>query len=84
MQELKTHPREETANRFLVRRAERVFEELSLQERGMLEMLIHGFEDALELGDKDALERHREALTEFLDRFDGDEQQSDESYEQPW
>jgi molecular chaperone HscC len=84
MQSLKTHPREETVNRFLVRRAERVFEELSLRERGVLEMLLHGFEEALELGDKDALERHRDALTEFLERCDGDDPGDHETYDQPW
>jgi molecular chaperone HscC len=70
MQQLKTHPREETTNRFLIRRAERVFQELSLDEREVLGRLLDGFEGALEIQDADAIERHRQALQEFLDRHD--------------
>ena len=70
MQKLKTHPREETANRFLLRRAERVFQELSLDERALLGRLIDGFEEAIEIQDMEAIERHREALRLFLDRHD--------------
>jgi molecular chaperone HscC len=68
MKKLKTHPREETANRFLLQRAERVYRELTLNEREFLGQLLDGFEGALGIGDRDAIERHREALTEFLDR----------------
>jgi molecular chaperone HscC len=70
MQKLKTHPREETANRFLLRRAERVFQELSLDQRAILGSLIDGFEDAIEIQDMEAIERHRETLQLFLDRHD--------------
>ena len=70
MQQLKTHPREEAANRFLLRRAERVFQELSLEKRGRLGDLLDGFEAALELRDKDAIERHRQAVKEFLDQHE--------------
>ncbi len=70
MQKLKTHPREETANRFLLRRAERVFQELSLDERAVLGHLLDGFEGAIEFQDAEAIERHREALRSFLDRHD--------------
>ncbi len=71
MQALKTHPREETVNRFLVRRAERIYQELPLFERRLLEQLISGFEEALELREPDAISRNREALEEFLERHDG-------------
>jgi molecular chaperone HscC len=71
MQKLKTSPRDETANRFLIRRAERVFQELSLDARTILGDLLDGFEEALTLKDPSAIERNREALTRFLDRVDG-------------
>ena len=68
MQALKTHPREETLNRFLMKRAERVYRELSLIERQILGELIDGFEAALEIQESEVIVRHREELTEFLDR----------------
>jgi molecular chaperone HscC len=70
MEKLKTHPREEAANRFLLRRAERVYRELSLEGRDFLSRLLDGFEAALSLQDPAAIERHRRALQEFLDRHD--------------
>lgn len=70
MQQLKAHPREETVNRFLVRRAERVYQELPLAERRQLEMLLAGFEEALELDDAEAVERHRAVLESFLEQHD--------------
>jgi molecular chaperone HscC len=72
MQALKTHPRETTVNRFLLRRAERVFQELSLPLRRLLEQLIMGFEESLEIRDPAVIERHREALEEFLKRHDSE------------
>ncbi len=75
MQELKTHPREEAVNRFLLRRAERVYQELPILERQLLAELLDGFEAALNLCEKDAIERHREGLEKFLARFDpGDDE----------
>lgn len=68
MKQLKTHPREEAANRFLLQRAERVYRELSLEVRELLGQLLDGFEAALGIGDREAIERHRQVLTEFLDR----------------
>jgi molecular chaperone HscC len=88
MQKLKTHPREETVNRFLLRRAERVYRELSLDEREMLSRLLDGFEAVLELDDDEAVGRHRAALERFLDahdaRFDDNEsEQGDDDWYQP-
>ncbi|HEX4147979.1 MAG TPA: Hsp70 family protein, partial [Pirellulales bacterium] len=68
MAQIKTHPREEAANRFLLQRAERVYRELSLEVREMLGRLLDGFEEALGMNDAEAIARHRQALTEFLDR----------------
>jgi molecular chaperone HscC len=83
MQALKTHPREEAVNRFLLRRAERLYGELSLEAREVLGVLLDGFEGALELGEPEAIQRHRAALEEFLDGQDfgsgfGDDEEDSE------
>jgi molecular chaperone HscC len=70
MQQLKTHPREESVNRLLLRRAERVYQELPPEGRNALSALLDGFEGAMELGDAEAIECYRQVLTEFLDRHD--------------
>jgi molecular chaperone HscC len=70
MEKLKSHPREEEANRFLLLRAERVFKELSAELRQMLGVLLDGFEAALESHDPEAIGRHREALEQFLSLYD--------------
>jgi hypothetical protein len=70
MQALKSHPREEAKNRYLLRCAERVFGELPLVEQRILGELLDGFEEALELGDKEAIQRNHEALETFLDSHD--------------
>ncbi|MDX1965167.1 MAG: Hsp70 family protein [Pirellulales bacterium] len=70
MQALKMHPREDAQNRLLLRRAERVYQELSLHGREHLTALLDGFEDALDQGDKIIIERFREELIEFLDHVD--------------
>jgi molecular chaperone HscC len=75
MQALKTHPREESVNRFLLRRAERIYQELPLIERHMLAELLDGFEAALNLGEAEVIVRHQKTLEEFLARFDrGDDE----------
>ncbi|MEK6236213.1 MAG: Hsp70 family protein, partial [Planctomycetales bacterium] len=68
MKGLKTHPRDEAVNRFMLKRAERVFRELSLLEREDLAQLMHGFEEAMELQESDLVERHRVELEKFLDK----------------
>lgn len=72
MKSLKTHPREEARNRFLMRRAERVYQELPVDARRILEMLLTGFEEALELQEPEAIERNRDQLEEFLEAYDGE------------
>jgi len=72
MQQLKTHPREETANRFLLKRAERLYRELPLLEREMLADMLDGFETALDLQEDDAIDRFRSELEMFLSRFEDD------------
>lgn len=70
MQALKLHPREDTENRYLLRRADRLYRELANEHRQMLEQLISGFEEALELQDPAAIETHRLSLTSFVEAFD--------------
>jgi molecular chaperone HscC len=83
MTKLKSHPREETTNRFLIRRAERVFQELPLEGRTVLGQLLDGFEAALEMQEGEAIERHRKVLQEFLDRYDAgsDNPSSDDDHD---
>jgi molecular chaperone HscC len=78
MQALKSHPREEAENRFLMRQAERLYQELPMFARETLTDLLDGFEEAMDLGDKEAMARFREALKEFLDRHDPESQQADD------
>jgi molecular chaperone HscC len=70
MEKLKTHPREESGNRLLLRRAERIFKELGRDQRDILSRLLDGFEEALSLRDAEAIERHRVVLSNFLDQFE--------------
>ncbi len=70
MAKLKMHPRSETANRFLLRRAERIYQELPVEERQRLSQMLDGFEAALDMQDAAAIERFREVLQEYLDRHD--------------
>jgi molecular chaperone HscC len=83
MEKLKTHPREEAVNRFLIKRAERAYQELSHEGREMLGQLLDGFEGALNLQDAEAIEKHRTALEQFLDRHDAG-LEDDPSGEDDW
>jgi molecular chaperone HscC len=71
MQKLKTHPREESVNRFLLRRAGRLYEELSLTERQRLGDMLDGFEAALSEGDPAVIDEFRAALEELLAFMEG-------------
>jgi molecular chaperone HscC len=73
MQAMKTSPRDETQNRYLLRRADRVYQELSVREQGELGRLLHGFEEALESGEKEIIERFYEVVKEFLDMHEATE-----------
>lgn len=81
MQSLKTHPREETVNRHLLKRAERLYQELPHVLRDTLQQLLDGFEEALEMQDSECIARNRAVLIEFLDRFDSE---NNASYDEPW
>jgi molecular chaperone HscC len=73
MAKLKTHPREEAVNRYLLRRAERLYQELGNDQREWLASLLDAFEAALGMQDAEAITSNREALEQFLSRFDADE-----------
>ena len=70
MEKLKTHPREEAVNRLLLRRAERLYQELPLDGRVILGQLLDGFEAALSMQNEEAISRNRDALQEFIQRAD--------------
>jgi molecular chaperone HscC len=70
LQELKADPREDQGNRHLIKRAERIYQELSGDPRLLLETLLGGFEEALAMQDPSAIEMNRSALQKFLDHFD--------------
>jgi molecular chaperone HscC len=70
LQELKADPREDQGNRHLIKRAERIYQELSGDPRRLLETLLGGFEEALAMQDPSAIEMNRSALEKFLDHFD--------------
>jgi len=70
MAKLKTHPRDEEANRFILLRAERLFKELPTDLRDVLGGLLDGFEAALGKQDPAAIARHREELERFLTLYD--------------
>ena len=63
---------DEAGNRFLLRRAERLYRELPFMERDMLSQLLDGFEQVLEMREPSAIEMARRHLEEFLDRFEPD------------
>jgi molecular chaperone HscC len=70
MQALKAHPREDAVNRLLLRRAERLYQELPMRERQLLDSLLAGFEEVLELRDAEAIDRYREELQAFVSTYD--------------
>ena len=70
LQSLKTDPRENQANRHLLKKADRLYRELPLELKKHLERLIHGFEEALQLQDASVIELNKTALEEFLNQFD--------------
>lgn len=79
MAELKTHPRDEEVNRFVLLRAERAFKELPAELRDVLGRLLDGFEAALGRQDAAVIAQHREELKRFLSLYDpgADEQNGD-------
>jgi len=74
MKTIKVHPREDSVNRFLLQRAERLYQELPAPDRDRMDRVLHQFETALELGDPRQIEEQRAEIRSFLALFDrGDE-----------
>ncbi|MEZ6143314.1 MAG: Hsp70 family protein [Zavarzinella sp.] len=78
MKKLKMHPREDSVNRYLLKRAERLYQELPTDLREVLGMLLDGFEEALGTQDPFAIENNRTALEQFLNLYDKDFSPPDE------
>ncbi|MFO0802221.1 MAG: Hsp70 family protein [Gemmataceae bacterium] len=72
MEKLKTHPREEAVNRYVIARAERLYKELPDDLRRMLGELLDGFEAGLQTQEPETIERHRLNLEMFLSLHDPD------------
>ncbi|HVJ85789.1 MAG TPA: Hsp70 family protein, partial [Caulifigura sp.] len=72
LQALKRHPRDDEPNRLALRRAERLFRDLPLGGRDILDRLLTGFESALEEQDPHQIQEWRTALEVFLDENDLD------------
>jgi molecular chaperone HscC len=70
MGKLKTHPRDQEINRFLLLRAERVFKELPSDLRDALGQLLDAFEAALGKQDPAVIAQNREELERFLSAYD--------------
>ena len=83
MQTYKHHPRDELVNQAVLRRAERIYKELPLQQRDQLGDMIDGFEGVLQSQDKQAIGEIRQLLELALDRLEGNNDKSSESY-LPW
>jgi len=67
---LKVHPRDDIANRTLIARAERLYEERLGDTRAMIGDALSAFAIAIERQKPDEIERARKRLTDLLDQFD--------------
>ncbi len=70
MAKLKIHPREQAENKFLMKRAERLFQELPLGLRRDLEIYLDSFESAMESRDAQQISGTRQQLSLFLSAHD--------------
>ena len=69
---LKIHPREQEANKLLLLRADRMYEESIGDTRKLLEHEINQFEDVLNKQNPSEISSAREAFKEFLDNMEDD------------
>jgi molecular chaperone HscC len=67
---LKVHPRDDAANRALMARAERLYEERLGDTRAMIGEAISGLTLALDRQNPDEIDKARKRLSELLDEFD--------------
>ena len=68
---LKVHPRESDANRAVLARANRCYENFLGDKRAYVEQLMRHFENVLDSQDPRAVERARNALAQALDALEG-------------
>jgi molecular chaperone HscC len=80
MQSLKVNYREDQANQYLLKRAERIYQEIPLDMRNQLEHLLVAFERALETTELDLITEVREQLNQFIKPFDGEADGSDSEF----
>jgi len=69
---LKIHPREQSENRAVMARADRLYEQLLSQERDFLGEQIAAFDAVLKSQNVKEIERAREELVAVMDRFDSE------------
>ena len=69
---LKVPPREQEANKLILLRAERLYEEALGIDREVLENEVRKFELALGSQDKRIIEKEREKLKEFMDKWENE------------
>lgn len=67
---LKIHPRDQEENKLILLRVERLYEEALGMDRDVLESEVRKFELALNSQDKRIIEKERERLKEFLDKWE--------------
>jgi len=70
MQAMKPEPREEAKNHALIKRAERVYQQLAIEERQRLDRLIDIFEESIATGKTEEIDEWRDALEAYLDEMD--------------
>lgn len=67
---LKIHPREQEANRLILLRGDRMYEESVGDTRNLIERNMSMFEEVLDRQNKDEINRVRQELKEFLDSIE--------------
>lgn len=80
MQKLKIHPRDKTANRFVLKRAKRLFQELPIYLREQLDMYMDTFEMALESQNPQEIDEVRQQLEIFFSVHDTQDDNSSEEH----
>ena len=70
MSAIKTHPREDLRNRAILHWAERLYAELSPDQRDNLTLVLDEFERRLSTQDRASVEEYRPRLEELLSRLD--------------
>lgn len=72
LQEIKIHPKDEDANRHLIERGERLYEETIGDYRRLIDEGIRRFEEALDKQDKRIIETEYENLKNLLNDIEGE------------